>query len=105
SSSSDAFFVIKRPVRDIAFNLENPGIDCEWAVGLTRSICIVWAPQVNRRRIKKRVVRFVWRRCWTRLGRNCVLDCKREGHECNRCSNHDSLEKVGGLSTNQVQNK
>jgi hypothetical protein len=40
-ASANAFFVIKRPVPHIAFDLENAGIDRVRAVGLARSICVV----------------------------------------------------------------
>ena len=74
-ASANAFFVIERPVRHIAFDLENAGTDRERAVGLARSICLVRTPQIDRRWIKESVLRLVWpgRASGRRI---CIGECK-----------------------------
>ena len=42
------------------FRFGKPGVDCERAVGLARSICVVGTPQIDRRWIKESVLRLVW---------------------------------------------
>jgi hypothetical protein len=64
-------FFIQSPVPHIAFDLKNTGVDCERTVGLAGAICVIGASQINRRRIKKRVVRLVRR--WCARGRRILL--------------------------------
>src|SRR5205823_473182 len=74
-------FVIQRPVRNIAFDLENASVDCERGIRLARPICVVRAAQVNRGGVEQSVLRFVW--YWRTRGRGILVG------EHEMCAEHD----------------
>jgi len=68
---------VQRPVRYIALNLENAGVNRVRTVRLARSIGVVGTPQINRRRVQNCVGRFVgcWILCSRAAERQCYCKC------------------------------
>src|SRR5262245_9357714 len=85
--------------------MENTGVDCERTMGLARSVRVVRAPQINRRWIKERVLRFVRRRRGGRVGRMNALRRECQGHKADDRSCHTDVDPGCGFSTNHVQKR